>query len=76
MLCDDLEGWDGGWEGGSRRRGICILIADSQCYTAETAQHCKAMILQLKINFKKIKKYCKKFPLKIIILSSILPSLY
>ena len=21
MLCDDLEGWDGGWEGGSRGRG-------------------------------------------------------
>ena len=39
VLCDDLEGWDGGWEGGSRGRGygdICIRIADSFCSTAET----------------------------------------
>ena len=41
MLCDHLEGWDG--EGGSegdtrgRRYGdICICIADSLCYKAET----------------------------------------
>ena len=37
MLCDDLEGWDGGerkefQEGGD----ICILIVDSHCRTAET----------------------------------------
>ena len=38
MLCDDLEGVSGGrsvWqalEGGN----ICIIIADSHCYTAET----------------------------------------
>ena len=41
MLCDHLEGWDreGGWEGEARGRGygdICICIADSLCYTAET----------------------------------------
>ena len=39
VLCDHLEGWDGGWEGDSRGRGfgdICIHIADSLCYTAET----------------------------------------
>ena len=37
MLCDDLEGWDGGCgretqEGGDK----CILIADSCYCTAET----------------------------------------
>ena len=31
MLCDDLEGWGGGQEGGD----ICIHTADSWCYTAE-----------------------------------------
>ena len=40
MLCDHLEGWgEGGWEGGSRGRtygDICICIADSLCYKAET----------------------------------------
>ena len=33
VLCDDLEGWDGGWgqeEGGD----ICIHIADSFCHTS------------------------------------------
>ena len=38
---DDLEGWDreGGREGdarGKRSGDICICIADSLCYTAET----------------------------------------
>ena len=38
MLCDNLEGWDGGvgrrevQEGGD----LCILMADSRCCTAET----------------------------------------
>ena len=40
MLCDHLERWDReGWEGDARGRGygdICIRIADSLCYTAET----------------------------------------
>ena len=45
MLCDHLEGWDReggrevGREGDERGRGygnICIHIADSLCYTAET----------------------------------------
>ena len=38
MLCDHLEGWDREGEGDARGRGygdICILIADSLCYTAE-----------------------------------------
>ena len=39
MLCDHVEGWDreGGretQEGGDM--GICLHIADSLCYTAET----------------------------------------
>ena len=27
MLCDDLEGWDGQWEGDSRERG-CIYACE------------------------------------------------
>ena len=34
MPCDHLEGWDR--EGGRRYGDICIYIADSLCYTAET----------------------------------------
>ena len=37
MLCDHLEGWDR--EGGREMQeggDICIRIADSLCYTAET----------------------------------------
>ena len=35
---------------GKNKRGgdICILMADSQCGTAETAEHCKAIFLKLK----------------------------
>ena len=33
MLCDNLEGW-GGRE--IQEGGICILMADSCCYMAET----------------------------------------
>ena len=41
VLCDHLEGWDreGGREGdarGKRYGDICICIADSLCYKAET----------------------------------------
>ena len=41
MPCDHLEGWDseGGREGGARGKrfgDICICIADSLCYKAET----------------------------------------
>ena len=35
-------------EGGLDRGDTCILTADSQCYTVETVQHCKAIIFQLK----------------------------
>ena len=36
MLCDDLEGWDGG--GGEVPEGgdVCMHVADSLCFTAET----------------------------------------
>ena len=36
MLCDDLEGQDGGWKGSSRGEGYIIPIADSSCCTEET----------------------------------------
>ena len=58
MLCDDLEGWDGGLDGGeAQERGdTCILTAHSHCCTAET-NTTKAIILQLKLNFKKLGLY-------------------
>ena len=38
MLCDHLEGWDGGWTGREAQEGGSggIHIAGSHCYTAET----------------------------------------
>ena len=36
-----------------KRGDMCIHIADSLCCTAETMQHCKATILQLKNKIKK-----------------------
>ena len=47
MLCEDLEGWDGG--GGREVQGggdTCILLADSLHCTAKLTQHCKAIILK------------------------------
>ena len=36
MLCDDLEGWNRGRLEGYQKRGdVCILMADSQCCTAD-----------------------------------------
>jgi len=55
VLCDNLEGWDRGWGGREVQEGgaICILRADS-CYCMEkSTQHCKAIILQLKIKKEK-----------------------
>ena len=42
------------WEGGLRGRDICILIADSLLFEVwqKSTQHCKAIILQLKIKEK------------------------
>lgn len=47
MLCDDGEGWDGGWrEGDSLEEGIYVYI-----YTVvvqqELMQHCKATIIKI-----------------------------
>ena len=37
VLCDDLDGWDGGqWEGGPSGTGYLCSRADSLCCTAET----------------------------------------
>ena len=38
MICDDLDGWDGGRAGREAQEGgdICIHIADSLRCTAET----------------------------------------
>ena len=37
-LCDDLEGCDGGREGGEAQEGgdVCIVMTDSSCCSAET----------------------------------------
>ena len=48
MLCDNLGDKRGGREG-QEGGDICILMADSHCYMAESTQHCKAVILQLNI---------------------------
>ena len=51
MLCD----WDGVGGGREVQEGgdICIHIAGSHVVQQKLTQHCKAVILQLKINFKK-----------------------
>ena len=56
MLCNDLEGWDVGGREAQERGDICVHIADSlfALVQQKLMQHCKAIILQLKINFKKI----------------------
>ena len=53
MLCDDLEGWG---FGSLKREGIniymeVILVVVQQ----KPTQHCKAIVIQLKINEKKKK---------------------
>ena len=64
VLCDDADGWDGGWGRREAQEGgdICILRADSHCHKQQKpTQHCKAVILQLKINFKnKLRKFKKR----------------
>ena len=63
MLCNHLEGWDGGWggrwDGGGGREAhkgedICIFMADLHCCKAEANILIGAIIFQLKINFKTI----------------------
>ena len=49
VLCDDLEGWDGGGGREAQEEGdICIHIAVSHCVQQKLTQHCKAITLQLK----------------------------
>ena len=57
MLCDNQMGWDRLWVGGEFQEGgdTCIFVADLH----KPTQYCKAIILQLKINFIKIKILCK-----------------
>ena len=51
VLCDDLEGWDGGGGREAQEEGdICIPIAVSLCVQQKLTQHCKAITLQFKKN--------------------------
>ena len=49
-LCDNLDRWNGERGGREAPEGGDIRkhMADSQCCTAETNTHCKAITLQLK----------------------------
>ena len=56
-LCDDIEGWD--VERGERliRKGVYVYIwLIHIAVQKKPAQHCKALILQLKINKKEKKE--------------------
>ena len=35
VLCDDLEGWDGGRRGALKGGDMCIHMTDSHCCTVE-----------------------------------------
>ena len=50
-------GWDGGCEGGSRGRGNILYLWLIHVVRQKPTQHCKAIILQLKIKFE---HYCNK----------------
>ena len=55
MPCDNLEGWDGGGGGGgSKREGtyVYLWLIHVDAWQKPT-QHCKAIILHLKIDLKK-----------------------
>ena len=54
MLCDSLEGWNGGGGREAQMGGdIRIFMADSCFLHRKPTQHYKAIILQLKTNLKK-----------------------
>ena len=67
VLCDDLEGV--GWEYGGRKAREGGDYVQLQLYHTvveqKTTQHCKAIILQLKIKFKNRRiialQYCVSF---------------
>ena len=57
MLCDSLEGWNGGSGREAQMGGdICIFMADSCFLQQKPTQHYKAIILQLKTTLKKKNK--------------------
>ena len=56
MLCDNLQGWDGG--GGKREGTYVYSWLIHGVVWQKLIQHCKA-IIQLKINFKSHSKFCK-----------------
>ena len=53
VLCDDLEAWLGGAGGRGKREGIYVYLQLIHHVQQKLIQHCKAITLQLKINFKK-----------------------
>ena len=56
MLCDSLEGWNGGSGREAQMGGdICIFMADSCFLQQKPTQRYKAIILQLKTTLKKKK---------------------
>ena len=57
VLCDSLEGWAGVGEEGTNIYLWLIHVAIRQ----KPIQHCKAIILQLKLNFKKVNAMNFKF---------------
>jgi hypothetical protein len=49
VLCDSLEGWDGGEDGqeGNKEGCVWLIRVDER---QKPTQYCKSMILQLKVN--------------------------
>ena len=48
MLCDGLEGWEvGGRE--AQRKGMCVYLWLIHGVWQKPIEHCKAIVLQLKI---------------------------
>ena len=59
-------GWGGRWEGGSTGKGICIPILIHVELWQKTTKFCKAIILQLKNKFKKIKVMIQKKKISVV----------
>ena len=57
LLCDDLDGWDGGeWGGEVKERGaICIVTANSQSVRTETNTTLQSNYTPIKKEKKKVK---------------------
>ena len=55
-LCDDPEGWASGWVGErpNRERVYVCVWTTHLVVRQKPTQHCKAIILPLKVNFKKL----------------------